>query len=140
MYTEPTLPSSNILQTHALISFNTMARSMQKRRPTSRDLTSTSSRLSRESLRTRRSRNICWQALYQQRTRQRSTSHSSKDLARISGWIGKKDNLVCDTLLSKILMQWFNTWKPKHIPLTIYLRHWDNILQSSNYTSTKELV
>lgn len=124
------------------ISLSMKERSKQKRKPTSRDLISISSRRWRESLRIRRSKNTCWRPTFHRKIQAKSGLETSNDLVVIAGWLGRNNNPVCDILLSKILNQWLISWKKRGIPLTIFLKHWEGIItrHSLNSSSTEELV
>lgn len=69
-----------------------------------------------------------------------NTTPSCQDLVVVGDWL--KDlppSLpVPDPLLSKILTYWFVSWKPKGIPLEIYLKHWTNRLENPIHTQTQE--
>jgi hypothetical protein len=88
----------------------------------------------------RRLKSSCSRPLWRQRTQRRSGLAISNQLVKIAGWYGQNCIRVSPTLLSKILTQWLNIWNPRGIPLTIFLKRWEDILHSSSSTSNDELI
>lgn len=55
---------------------------------------------------------------------------SYEDLSTIGVWVQSQNIPVPERLLSQIVTYWFCSWKPKGIPLEVYLKHWTTRIEN----------